>query len=220
MTKGERDYSQGKIYKIVCNVTGKQYVGHTSKKYLSQRLSKHKSSYNSWKNKLSDEYITSFEVLENGDYDIILLENCPCNDVHQLRIRERYWIENIKGGCVNKNIPSHTKYESDKKYRERNKEEIQEYKKKYRESNCEYICQRNKDYYKKNKQVMRENAKQYYEKNKDQILSVVLKYKQDHKQELQLKRKETTICGCGQEITKINLKRHLLSKKHEEHINK
>jgi len=37
-----QDYSQGKIYKIVCNITNEVYFGSTKEKYLSRRLSRHK----------------------------------------------------------------------------------------------------------------------------------------------------------------------------------
>ena len=39
------DYSKGKVYKIVCNITGKIYVGSTTKEYLSQRLTLHRANY-------------------------------------------------------------------------------------------------------------------------------------------------------------------------------
>ena len=39
------DYSKGKVYKIVCNITGLIYVGSTTKEYLCQRLTAHKNDY-------------------------------------------------------------------------------------------------------------------------------------------------------------------------------
>ena len=38
-------YDQTKIYKVVCNITGQVYISHTTKKYLSQRLSYHLSKF-------------------------------------------------------------------------------------------------------------------------------------------------------------------------------
>ena len=45
----ENKYQEGKIYKIVCNITGEVYYGSTIEKYLSSRLAKHKNKkeYNS-----------------------------------------------------------------------------------------------------------------------------------------------------------------------------
>ena len=39
------DYQQGKIYKIVCNTTGLLYIGSTTQKFLSSRLSGHMRNY-------------------------------------------------------------------------------------------------------------------------------------------------------------------------------
>ena len=50
--------------------------------------------------------ITSFKILENNDYNIILLETVKCNSKDELLQRERYWIESTT--CVNKYIPSRT----------------------------------------------------------------------------------------------------------------
>ena len=55
-------YQNGKIYKIVCNISGKIYVGSTIKP-LEIRLSGHKANYNSYlKNKCC--YVTSIEILK------------------------------------------------------------------------------------------------------------------------------------------------------------
>ena len=55
-------YQYGKIYKIVCNVTDKFYVGSTTKP-LEIRLSEHETKYDSY---LKDKYhyITSFETIQ------------------------------------------------------------------------------------------------------------------------------------------------------------
>ena len=60
---------QAKIYKIVCNKTGLVYVGATCKLLLCQRLTKHVSDYKRYLNGKTN-FITSFKILENGDYDI------------------------------------------------------------------------------------------------------------------------------------------------------
>ena len=101
------NYQNGKIYKIVCNNTGKQYIGSTTNKYLSSRLSKHIYVY-----KNGDKRFSSKEVLEGGNYSIILVENCPCNSKDELLKRERHYIETLE--CVNKQIPGRT----NKEYRE------------------------------------------------------------------------------------------------------
>eukprot|EP01080_Neovahlkampfia_damariscottae_P011264 gene11264-gene4051 len=115
------DYSLAKIYKIVCNTTRLIYVGATCKPKLCQRLSKHVSNFKCFKNG-KDHYVTSFKVLENNNYSIILLESVPqCINKDQLNQYERKWIEKID--CVNKRIEGRTS----KEYRNDKKDKIKQY---------------------------------------------------------------------------------------------
>ena len=102
-------YEDSKIYKIVCNVTGLVYVGATTKQYLSQRLAAHVACYNHFKKGNVSRYMTSAKILEGGNYDIHLLELCPCGSIDEQKIRERYYIELLE--CVNKVIPGRTSNE-------------------------------------------------------------------------------------------------------------
>ena len=112
-------YATGKIYKIIDNTTGKCYVGSTISQYLSQRLGKHREEFKSWK-KDKCNYITSFEILENNNYEIVLIESYPCLTKDQLHSRERYWIETTE--CVNKYLPTRSKKEYNESYKERSNE--------------------------------------------------------------------------------------------------
>ena len=183
------DYSKGKIYKIVCNTTGLKYIGSTCETKLCRRLAKHRGNYNDWvkKNDYAN-YMTSFEILKNNDYEIILIKDYPCETKEQLLKKERYYIQKYK--CVNKNIPITTKEEKKEKKKEyaiNNKEQIEEYKKNYYVKNKELI----KEYREANKDVM----KQYYESNKERINKIY------H-------------CICGIEYTYGHKSRHFKSKKH------
>ena len=99
------NYELGKIYKIECNVTWKIYIGSTCQPLLSSRLTGHVRDY---KRHLNGKFhnITSFKVLENDDYFIMLLESVNCNSNDELKARERFHIESID--CVNKCIPGRT----------------------------------------------------------------------------------------------------------------
>jgi hypothetical protein len=44
------NYSLGKIYKIVCNTTGKVYIGSSCCPRLCRRLTKHREDYNRFLN--------------------------------------------------------------------------------------------------------------------------------------------------------------------------
>ena len=132
-------YENGKIYRIICNQTGLQYIGSTTIS-LSARLSQHKKILKDGKSG------TSKIVLQNGDYNIVLLQDFPCDRKEQLLQRERYYIETMD--CVNKKIPNRTKkewYEGNKKeyiarqmiWNNNNKEKLVEYKKTFKNKNTQ-----------------------------------------------------------------------------------
>ena len=56
--KEKADYSQGKIYKIVCNKTGLVYIGSTCKT-LETRLKGHMNDCKRYLNKKSNHLISS-----------------------------------------------------------------------------------------------------------------------------------------------------------------
>ena len=127
---------------------------------------------------------TSTKVLENGNYGIYLVENYPCNTKDELRMRERFFIENNQ--CVNKCIPIRLEEEKNKLliehynknkterlknmkiYYSQHKLEIDDYQKKYREENRaklgEYKNQYNKQEEAKIKQ--RVASKRYRDKKR------------------------------------------------------
>ena len=120
------NYQLGKIYKIECNVTGKVYIGSTCEPILARRLAGHVGNYRCYLNGTSN-YVSSFDILQNEDYDIVLIESYPCNSKDELHARERYHTNNID--CVNKiknqgmkNAIGEKGYS--KQYREKNKEVI------------------------------------------------------------------------------------------------
>jgi hypothetical protein len=95
------DYSQGKIYKIVCNETGMIYIGSTVQT-LKNRLHRHKSNYKSSLDGKTDCQCASFAIIQFDNYYIELIEHYPCNSKTELEIREGYWQKQIE--CVNKII--------------------------------------------------------------------------------------------------------------------
>jgi len=131
------DYSQGKIYRIICNITGDQYYGSTKEIYLSRRLAKHRTNLNEFDRGSKRGKVTVYEILRRGDYQIILVETYPCKSKYELESRERYYIEN--NDCVNKTIPTRTAKE-------------------YRVANFEAISRKEKEYRVKNRKQLREKA--------------------------------------------------------------
>ena len=92
----------------------------------------------------TNDFVRSFIIFENNDYDIILIENYPCNNKDELKAQERHYIETLK--CVNKNIPGRTLVE----YYKDNRDMLLEKKKKYDLENKDKI----KQYYESRKEFL------------------------------------------------------------------
>ena len=96
------NYRLGRIYKIICHKTGQQYIGSTCEPTLARRLAGHRTGYKSYL-KHKTKYSTSYIILEQGNYEIVLIENIPCNTKDELHARECHHINaNI---CVNVRLP-------------------------------------------------------------------------------------------------------------------
>ena len=118
MPKQPVDYSKGKIYRIICNKTNQIYIGSTCST-LTKRLSQHKTDFNCWLNGTTKKYVTSYKIIKNENYVIILIEEYPCENKNQLTSRERYYIELMD--CVNRYIPTRTPAEYYQQHKERAK---------------------------------------------------------------------------------------------------
>ena len=64
LKKNIADYSQGKIYKIVCNKTGLVYIGSTYRS-LEQRIKEHAYDCKRYLEKKSNKLISSIYVIFN-----------------------------------------------------------------------------------------------------------------------------------------------------------
>ena len=90
------DYKNGKIYQIVCNITGETYIGSTNRS-LETRLGEHKNHHST---------CCSKSIIERGNYYIELLETYPCESKSELARREGEYQRDIK--CVNRCIAGRT----------------------------------------------------------------------------------------------------------------
>ena len=116
-------YKNGKIYRITDVGYNKFYVGSTVSS-LSTRIGKHRAEYKDLL-KGGKRSCSSFILFNDFGVDnckIELIEYYPCDNVMELRKREGYHIENTV--CVNKNMPGRSKSESDKVYRDLNRDLI------------------------------------------------------------------------------------------------
>ena len=141
------EYKNGKIYQIVCNITREVYIGSTCCS-LEERLRLHRSKRT---NERPRE--VSKQIIDRGDYYIELLETYPCENRHELELKETEYQKNIN--CINKQLARRSKQEyykdnkeiiveSRKVYYENNKKMLSKYHKEYRYANKELISQRRK----------------------------------------------------------------------------
>ena len=127
-------YQNGKIYKLVSDVSDDVYYGSTCLP-LAKRFWKHKDGYNQFTKRRKGNYVSSFPILARGfnTVDIVLVEEYPCDNKMQLLRRERYYIEN--NDCVNKQVPTRTQ----KEYRADNRNRINARKREHYLENKERI---------------------------------------------------------------------------------
>ena len=110
------NFPDARIYKITCNITNKVYIGSTCSSNLKKRLDMHANSYTAYM-KGNYHYLSSFDVLEHGDYRIDLLqivENCHYKSV--LYVHERFHIQNTIN-CINRNVAGRGHAECMRNYR-------------------------------------------------------------------------------------------------------
>lgn len=112
------NYKDAKIYLIKSSHTDKVYVGSTTYT-LRQRLQSHFKDFRRHK------YCTAQDILKYDDHEMVLIEEYPCEDVIELKTRERFFIENFN--TINKIIPLQTR----KEYYDKNKDKISEYRKQH-----------------------------------------------------------------------------------------
>lgn len=154
------DYQRGKIYKITSGDL--TYIGSTTEPTLARRLADHVNSYKRWKAG-KRRGCSSYPLIEAGQYEITLIELCPCNTKDELTARERFHIEtNI---CVNKTIPGRTR----KEYYQDKPEIIDAVNQKYRDNHKEELAEKSKQWRKDNPEKMKEQNKKYQQENRDKL---------------------------------------------------
>jgi len=150
------------------------YIGSTCEPTLARRLAEHASSYKRWKEG-KRRGCSSFQLIESGQYEITLIELCPCGSKDELTARERFHIES--NNCVNKTIPGRTVQEwrkdnvdkekaITKRYREKHREDLQEISRQWRKDNPEKMKEANKKYQQDNRDKLNAYNRAYYAKKK------------------------------------------------------
>jgi hypothetical protein len=175
-------YANGKVYAIICRKTDRRYIGSTCEPTIAKRLAQHVKSFKQWKE--GKRYFSSYDIIKDGDYYIVLLELYPCGSKDELRMCEQKHIDSNE--CVNKVKAFQSKKEKNDWHKQYHQEHKEEKKKYYQE------------YYKKNKHKFIENSKKTYEENKDKI-----------SERQKLYDNQRVCCpNCQKEMNKSSLSRH------------
>jgi len=216
------NYQNGKIYKIVCNITDEYYIGSTSEPTLARRLSGHV------RKSRSGSTVTSRIIIERGDYQIILIEKFPCECRDELTARESFFHKQSFNDplFVNKRIEGRTHKEYIKEYRKNNVEKLQNYHKEYNEINKEHIQARKKEYFQETKDHRRqycydnkERITEYYEHynklNEEKLFEYRKNYRQLNKDKIKENARKKITCICGSCINQYQKSKHEKSKKHQ-----
>ena len=150
------NYQNGKIYEIICNITGERYVGSTIQK-LCQRIREHKNNALNIKR----QSCSSKQIIIKGNYYINLLESYPCNSREELLKKEREWFEKLPN--INKVNPYQSKEEKReylKNYCIDNEDKLKENRSKYQKNNFEILKKKKEEYRNNNLEKVKEQEKQ------------------------------------------------------------
>ena len=119
----------GKIYRLLDNTNGSFYIGSTTQD-LNTRLKGHETACRA----SAEGYgLSSKQIIQNGDYEIQLLEKCECETRKDLLQKEQYYM-GLYPRCINKNracLLPEVKKEIDKQRYIQNKDVLLEKKRIY-----------------------------------------------------------------------------------------
>ncbi len=106
----------GRVYRIVCKTTNKQYVGSTIY-LLNFRLQWHEKAFTGHSRDANKvRYCASFDILKENNYETELLDLNLYDTRNELLEHERYYIQSLEN-VVNRYILSRTKRQYYKEYR-------------------------------------------------------------------------------------------------------
>ena len=140
MPKVPINFKKSVIYKICCDDVSitDVYVGSTTN--LSKRKPVHKYKCNNERDKAHNLNVYQFIRANGGwdNWDVVVVEEYPCDSKNQLHTRERHHMEPLNA-TLNKVIPTRTQKEYQKEYQKENVEKIKARKKEYYQENAEKL---------------------------------------------------------------------------------
>lgn len=203
-----QNYHNGKIYKIVNEISSDIYIGSTCA-CLNTRIAQHR--YMS--KKYPDLLFYKFVFNNNGwlNFRIILIEDYPCKKKEELLMREQYYKDSLKPTLNTNNVVGRDKQKVKECEKRRNQKENRKEKQKiYYQKHIKsekYLITLNL-YKETHKNELKERKKLYYEKNKKTLIEKS-KLRQQIKYE----------CVCGSVCSIADKSKHVKTKKHCNFIN-
>lgn len=155
-------YSRGKIYKLVNDIDDEFYVGSTC-----ETLAKRKGGHKALSKERPHRHVyLHLSKVGWENVHIVLIEEYPCENIEQLKARERHWIDELKPS-LNRILPIRTQEERNqyiKEWREQNHDKFSQTQRKWREQNKEKIRE----------SVKSESRKQYLKEKKTCVCGCVV----------------------------------------------
>ena len=228
-------YNNGKIYKIITENSNDIYIGSTTKS-LDERLQQHENDFK------NGNYVSSQDILKQGNYKIILIKKFPCFNLLELEREETKHQRSLN--CVNKKFARRNKVEyyndnkelickRNKNNYNKNRVKILSKQKKNYNDNKEVMRKRNKDNYNKHRENILSKQKKYYNDNKEKVLikskqryeknQIVLieknkQYYFDNKEKIAIQKKKIIDCACGRKYQHTSRSRHFKSLFHIKYV--
>lgn len=133
------NYANAKIYKIV-GEDGSTYYGSTVRS-LKVRINGH----------ISDKDTSAYKkIISQMEYEMILIENYPCESKKELLDREGWYIR--ENPCVNRRVEGRTSKEWHREYYEDHREKILKIREVYYVENREELLEQKKKYHQDNRE--------------------------------------------------------------------
>lgn len=169
------DYSKAFIYRINnTNDEKDEYVGGTAQ---TKELRMKGHHWDIFKRQITSKFAKRVREVGWESWEMKLLENYPCNDKDELRMREQWWIDQRKPNLNTAKAYTTTaeKVETHRKnqelFRQRHPEQCKQMIRDWYKDHREEVLEDKKLYYQENKKEILDKAKERYENNKEEILA-------------------------------------------------
>ena len=194
----------GRVYKIITNCSDEKiYIGSTQQE-CERRWQEHTCHYKLWKNGKTN-YTSSFDLFEKYGIDncrIVLIKQYEVVDEKHLRVYEQLYINKFKP--INKVNSFFIRFLSDKnRYKK-----LLKMRPNYHQERYQQALVRNPNH---NKDEYQRKLERNPNHNQDD-------YQNRREQQLKTKSEKIT-CECGAIISRGNISKHIITKKHLDNLN-